>query len=146
MANHTPHYLVATNVIIEKNGKILLSRRQNKGWGDGLLCLPGGHVEPDESVTQAAIREAAEELGITLQPEDLTYVCTEVKNVSGKFYISVEFVAQTNQEPKNNEPHECAELVWVDPNNLPSDVIPNFRNIIEKGYLGSEKYIEFFLT
>lgn len=143
MPTHAPHYLVATNVVIEKNGRILLSRRQNKGWGDGLLCIPGGHVEPDETLTEAAIREAKEELGLDLKLEDLTYLCTEVKNGGGKFYISIEFLARTTQEAKNAEPNECSELVWVDPNNLPDDVIPNFKNIIEKGYLGKEKYIEF---
>lgn len=143
MPAHLPHYLVATNVLIERSGKLLLSRRQNKGWGDGLLCIPGGHVEPDETVTRAALREAQEELGLNLQPEDLTYLCTEVKNVSGKFYISAEFIVKTDQEPVNNEPNQCSELVWVDPNNLPDDVIPNFRNIIEKAYLKGEKYVEF---
>lgn len=143
MSSHVPHYLVATNVLIERDGKVLLSRRQNKGWGDGLLCIPGGHVEPDETVLQAAIREAKEELGLHLSKDDLAYLCTEVKNNSGKFYISIEFIAKTDQEPQNNEPHECSELVWVDPKNLPDDVIPNFKNIIEKGYLAQEKYIEF---
>lgn len=143
MVNHAPHYLVATNILIIKDGLILLSRRQNKSWGNGLLCIPGGHVEPDETVTSAAIREAKEELGLDLKLEDLSYYCTEVKNVSGAFYISVEFIGNTNQTPVNAEPNECSELVWVDPKNLPNDVIPNFRNIIVKGYLGKEKYIEF---
>lgn len=143
MSGHIPHYLVATNVIVEKDGKILLSRRQNKGWGDGLLCIPGGHVDSGETFTQAAIREAKEELGLDLQTEDLTFLCTEVKNGGGKYYISVEFIASTAQEPTNTEPNECAELVWVDPHDLPEDVIPNFRNIIEKAYIGQEKYLEF---
>lgn len=143
MADHTPHYLTATNVLIEKDSKVLLSRRQNKGWGDGLLCIPGGHVEPDETFTQAAIREVKEELGIDISENELEYLCTEMKNVSGKPYVSIEFVLRTDTKPKNCEPYECAELVWVDPYHLPEDVIPNFRNIIEKAYVGKEKYIEF---
>lgn len=143
MSAHDPHYLTATNVIVVKDGRILLSRRQNKGWGDGLLCIPGGHVEPGETFTQAAVREAKEELGLTITKDMLKYLCTEMKNVSGSPYVSIEFVATTSEEPTNCEPNECSELVWVDPYNLPDDVIPNFRNIIEKAYIGGERYLEF---
>jgi hypothetical protein len=41
------------------------------------------------------------------------------------------------------EPDQCSKLVWVDPHNLPNDTIPNFRNIIEKGYLKGEQYLEY---
>lgn len=145
MGNHAPHYLTATNVLVEKNGKILLSRRQNKGWGDGLLCIPGGHVEPNETFRQAAVREIKEELGLDVAENDLEYLCTEMKNVSGAPYVSIEFTLRTNAEPKNCEPHECSELVWVDPRSLPEDVIPNFRNIIEEAYLGTNNYVEFLV-
>jgi len=138
-----PHYYIATNVIIERDGKILLSRRQNKTWGNGLLCIPGGHVEQGEMPVQAAVREAKEELGLDITLEDLTFLCVEVKNVTERRYMSVEFILKTDQNPVNTEPHECSELVWVDPKDLPDDVIPNFKSIIEKGYLGEQTYIEF---
>lgn len=138
-----PHYHVATNVLIVKNQKILMSRRQNTGWADGLLCIPGGHVEPTEFPIEAAIRELKEELGIRVKKSELVFLCTEVKHVTDRFYVSVEFTLRTAQEPINNEPDKCSELVWVDPNNLPDDVIPNFRNIIEKSFLNSDQYLEF---
>lgn len=138
-----PHYFIATNVIIERDGKILLSRRKNKSWGNGLLCVPGGHVEQGEMPIQAAIREAKEELGLDVKPVDLSFLCVEVKHVSNRRYMSVEFILKTDQEPQNAEPNECSELIWVDPKDLPDDVILNFRNIIQKAYLGKQTYIEF---
>ena len=30
------------NVVIVKDNKILLSKRQNKAWGNGMFVLPGG--------------------------------------------------------------------------------------------------------
>lgn len=138
-----PHYHVATNILIVKNQKILMSRRQNTGWADGMLCIPGGHVEPTELPIDAAIRELKEELDITAKRSELTFLCTEVKHVTDRFYISVEFTLKTTQEPTNNEPEKCSELVWVDPDNMPEDVIPNFRNIIEKSYIKSDGYVEF---
>jgi 8-oxo-dGTP pyrophosphatase MutT (NUDIX family) len=43
-------------------GDILLERRSDNGlWG-----LPGGRIEPGESITQTALREAQEETGLTI--------------------------------------------------------------------------------
>lgn len=144
MQARSAHYLVATNILLEKDGKILLSLRQNTGWADGLMTIPGGHTEPGESVTEAAIREAKEELGLKLNPQDLTYFCTENKSTQHT-YLSVMFIVKTDQIPKNTEPEKCKELVWVDPHNLPANVAANFVQVIEKGYLGDERYIEHFL-
>lgn len=139
-----PHYFVATNVLLEKDGKILLSLRQNTGWADGQLTIPGGHLEKGESIVTAAIREANEELGLDLKPEDLTYLCTENKSTN-RVYVSVIFTVTTAQTPENKEPEKCKELLWVDPDNLPENVAPNFKQIIEKAYRGNQQYLEFNL-
>lgn len=142
MQPQTTHYFVATNVLLEKDGKILLSLRQNTGWADDQMTIPGGHTEPGETVTQAAIREAKEELGLDLKPEDLTYLCTENK-ITQRPYVSVIFTVKTDQTPENTEPEKCKELVWADPNNLPENVTENFKQIIQKAYLGKEQYLEY---
>lgn len=47
--------------------KILLTRRTDNGrW-----CLPGGRVDPGESVTEACIREALEETGLEVRIDRL---------------------------------------------------------------------------
>lgn len=142
MQPQTTHYFVATNVLLEKDGKILLSLRQNTGWADDQMTIPGGHTEPGETVVQAAIREAKEELGLELKASDLNYLCTENK-ITNRPYVSVIFTVQTSQEPKNTEPEKCKELVWADPNNLPDNVTDNFKKIIQKTYLGNQKYLEY---
>ena len=49
-------------VIRNINGDILLERRSDNGlWG-----LPGGRIEPGESLLQTALREAKEETGLTI--------------------------------------------------------------------------------
>ena len=55
------------------NGKkeILLALRQNTGHHDGDYELPGGHIEANEDIIQAMIREAKEELCIDIKREDL---------------------------------------------------------------------------
>ena len=61
-------------LILRKQEMILLIRRSNTGSGDGFYACAGGGVDGDESITQAMIREADEELGIKLKKENLKIV------------------------------------------------------------------------
>ena len=54
--------------------KILLSKRKNTGYKDGEYELPGGHLKENEDLYEAMIREAKEELGISLNRQDLKIV------------------------------------------------------------------------
>ncbi len=47
-------------VLVIKDGKVLVGNRKDSG----LLCGPGGHIEPGERPEEAAVREAREEFGI----------------------------------------------------------------------------------
>ena len=51
------------HVLCRREGRVLLMRRAGTGFFDGLFSLPGGHVEPGESVRAAARRELREETG-----------------------------------------------------------------------------------
>lgn len=48
-------------------GPLVLLARRGKGPGLGLWSLPGGRVEPGETVAQAAAREVEEEVGVVAQ-------------------------------------------------------------------------------
>lgn len=66
---------LTVGLILIKNNKILLMKRCNTGYEDGKYGLVAGHVESKESLKQAIIREAKEEIGINLSKQDLEYVC-----------------------------------------------------------------------
>jgi 8-oxo-dGTP diphosphatase len=66
--------------IVVKGDKFLVERRRwNETIDPGIVCLPAGHVEPNESLEDALKREMMEELGIKVN---------EFKFVCKNFYVA----------------------------------------------------------
>lgn len=131
------------NIIITSGDKILLSRRQNTGWKDGWLVIPGGHVEEGETPRLAVLREIKEELGVTVRPEDIEFLCSVLRNIQPLPHAAFVFTMDVGEYRfENAEPEKCSELVWVDPEELPDDVVEDFRVVIEECHKGKKKYLE----
>jgi ADP-ribose pyrophosphatase YjhB (NUDIX family) len=62
---------VSVNLVLLRGDEVLLLRRLNTGFGDGQYGLVGGHLDGGETVTDAMRREALEEVGVAIKPEDL---------------------------------------------------------------------------
>jgi 8-oxo-dGTP pyrophosphatase MutT (NUDIX family) len=105
---------------------ILLLERSGTGYADGQLCPPSGHLEDGESVTQAAVREASEEVGVGINPADLAFThVVHHRNPLGQGRIGIFFTAaRWSGEPVNREPHKCARLCWADPALPPPNTVP----------------------
>ena len=120
------NFLASIYLIIKnKEGKILLQRRQGTRLWPGFLALPAGHVDEGENVYDAAIREAREELSITITKQDIidSFVVNR-RNKSLAPYFDVYFeISSYEGKIKINEPEKCSELKWVDINSLPNDMI-----------------------
>lgn len=58
---------VAVFVVLRRGEKICLIRRANTGWMDGFYSLPAGGLESGETLLNAAVREAHEETGVTIE-------------------------------------------------------------------------------
>ena len=126
--------------------KVLLQRRQNTGFMDGLWDLScSGHVEHGESMSQAAAREAKEELGVVVPLDNVEFFVFIHKREEewdltycNAYFVCTEF----SGELRVCEPHKCSEIKWFDLDNLPDDLI-NDRKLALKAYREGVHYIEY---
>ena len=63
--------LVVAVALMGRDGRVLMQQRRADRAHGGLWEFPGGKVEPGESLESAAIREIDEELGVSLQRDNL---------------------------------------------------------------------------
>lgn len=115
--------------LLDPHGRVLLLRRCNTDYENGNYCVVAGHVEANEPVTAAAIREAKEEVGVQVQPSDLEVVGV-IHRRADDGYISVAFflAARTWEGPVvNAEPENHDELTWRAVDDLPPNMIPYVR-------------------
>lgn len=111
---------------------ILLLHRASTGWMDNHWGLVAGHVERDEMATNAMIREAKEEVGISLTQNNLEFVHVMQRIKEDDQRIDIFFTIQNWQgEPHNTEPDKHDELKWFPIDQLPENTIPSIKHVIE---------------
>lgn len=122
----------AVYLVLIKDKKVLLSRRYKTGWMDGMYSLVAGHIDGNEPVGDSMIREAYEEAGIKIERNDLIPNKVLHRKSDDCEYMDFFFTAKTwSGEPKIMEPNKCDNIAWFPVNNLPSNILPYVRNVIE---------------
>ena len=130
----------AVHLFLIKDNKVLLLRRFNTGWQDGNYSVPAGHLDGNETVTSAMLREAKEETGIAPQNLKVIHV---MDRKTERESIDFFFVASKWQgDIVIGEPEKCDDLSWFSLNNLPSNTIPYIRLALEN-YQKNIFYSEF---
>jgi 8-oxo-dGTP diphosphatase len=125
-----------------KDNQILLSRRFQTGYKDGMYSLPAGHIEDNERMSLGTTREISEEIGLDIAPEDLKLVHI-MHRKEDDIRMDFFFVAEEwKGEPENKEPEKCDDLSWFPLNELPKNTIPYIAAAIE-AYQRGEFYSEF---
>ncbi|MCT9819181.1 NUDIX domain-containing protein [Microbacterium sp. W1N] len=128
----------ASYVFLMRGSQVLLQRRQNTGYMDGMwVAGAAGHIEPGETAVTAARREAREELGIDVAASSLRPV-TVMQRTDGSdapreqrvdwFFTAEEWAG----EPTIMEPQKCAEIAWFDLTGLPAE-IPDYERLVLDG-------------
>lgn len=132
----------AAHLFLIKDNKILLLRRANTGYEDGNYSVPAGHLDGNETVTQAMAREAFEEAGVIINPKDFTVMHVmhrQSKEERIDFFLTT---SEWKGEPEIKETDKCDDLSWFTLDSLPENVIPYVRFAIEN-YKNNVLYSEF---
>ncbi|MFE2541071.1 methyltransferase domain-containing protein [Actinacidiphila glaucinigra] len=134
--------IVDVHLVLRRGDEVLLGRRVNTGYADGLLHAPSGHVEDGEDVLTAMIREAHEEVGVALRPEDVSVALVmQHRAPGGGERIGWFFEADGGvHEPVNREPEKCSELGWFPLEALPDDMVAYCRAGLE-AYRAGERFV-----
>ncbi|XID94832.1 NUDIX domain-containing protein [Paenibacillaceae bacterium WGS1546] len=131
----SPLFYGAVHLLFYRKDEVLLLKRRNTGFADGLWSVVAGQIDGGEEVTFAAIREAKEEAGVDIDPERLHVVgVSHRRNGSSEwidFYLQVD---EWQGEIVNAEPHKCERLAWFKLGELPDDMIPYVRKAVEKNH------------
>ncbi|MFI5274251.1 MAG: NUDIX domain-containing protein [Ktedonobacterales bacterium] len=129
--------IAAVHLLLIQEHQVLLLRRHNTGYEDGKYSVIAGHLDGDEDVKSAAVREAREEAGIHIDPADVEVVgvmhrrslSPRAEDERVDFFVQV---ARWTGEIANAEPQKCDELAWFPLDDLPREVIPYVRHALER--------------
>lgn len=112
-----PHCTVA--LLIEHNNKILMVEELDE-YGKRVFGIPAGHVDAQESIIQAAIREGSEEVGCPIILENLIGVYDYVKE--NETILRFCFKARLEQVPDSFTPNdpdgEILAVKWYDKDSI----------------------------
>lgn len=128
-------------LVWDDEGRVLLQQRGDNGhWG-----MPGGGIEPGESITEALIREVWEETGYTVEPTRIIGVYSDLKNHQVIRYpdgavvhnVVVAFEARlTGGSPTLSD--ETLAIEWHHPDHLPEPFVPPHRIRLRDAMVGRE--------
>ena len=123
---------LAVNVAVIEAGKVLLTQREDfEYW-----VLPGGGIEPGESLAQAALRETFEETGLQVALTRLVGIYYRPAPVPWGGHVAV-FAARPVGGSLKAQPEEVADLGYFDPAELPSEHMPWMPRRIQDAVSGA---------
>jgi NADH pyrophosphatase NudC (nudix superfamily) len=116
---------VAVAILIERDGKLLLGRR-NINPGKGSWSFTAGYVDRGEVVEIAAVREVQEEVGCTVRLTELIGVYSE----QGNPVVLVVYSATVAEGEPTADGDEVTEVGWFAPQAMPEMAFPHDRRIV----------------
>lgn len=93
--------------LVHRGGLLLLQNRVKEDWKG--LALPGGHVEPGESIVESVIREMREETGLEIKKPRLCGI-KQFPIDGGRYLV---FLFETEEFEGELRSSEEGQMVWI---------------------------------
>ncbi len=114
---------LAGNVVIREGKILLLYRKDEQHWE-----VPGGKVKEDESPTEAAKREAREEIGAEVELEKPFF--SGEFHYSGEIFLWHAYMTELKSNPELNE-GKFSKMEWFEGSELDEiELAPNLRMVL----------------
>jgi ADP-ribose pyrophosphatase YjhB (NUDIX family) len=125
--------VVASDVIIQHKGKILLIKRGIEPY-KGMPCLPGGRHKEDERIEETAKREVKEETGLDVELKEILGVYSDPSRDPRAHTLSVVFIADSNTD-QAKAGDDAASFEWIEPEKIELDKLAFDHGKIIKNYI-----------
>lgn len=131
-------------IIFDNENNILLQKRADVNlWG-----IPSGHVEPGETVTEAAIREVFEETGLQVEILRLIGVYSDPKSQIFKYpdgrithFVTCCFQGKITGGKISTSSPETLEVKFFPINKLPSNILKMHPNWLDDALSNKGTYV-----
>src|ERR1700758_3551021 len=129
--------LVGVGAIIIEDSRVLLVKRAHPPL-QAEWSIPGGVLEVGELVREAAIREAREETGLTIEPSELLGVYDRVLRDPGQrvqyHYVLIDFLCRL-VGGELLAASDATEVRWFSREELPAlNLAEDTQDVIQKGF------------
>ena len=122
--------LVAVDLVIRRGTEILFIERANAPF-KGRVALPGGFVDPDETVEMAAIRELKEETGVEITKPKLIGVWSNPHRDPRGRVISVAYFCEVPEGTESICGDDARKTMWLTPDEAwKDDIAFDHRSIL----------------
>ena len=117
--------------MLDDYDRVYLQRRFQTGYLDGFYEAPSGKTDDGELPRLAAVREAREETGVEVDPDDLELFHTYINMSGGDPWLGMMFRARRwKGTPHIAEPHKCDHSGFYELSGLHSElnITPQVRD------------------
>jgi ADP-ribose pyrophosphatase YjhB (NUDIX family) len=127
VANQRFRVAAAVYGVLVEGNRMLLIRRTGTGYRDGQLSVPAGHLDGGEDAVSGMLRELREEVCVEADRDScrLSVVMHRApEDQQDSEYLDLFFtIGRWSGTPAIGEPDKCSDLVWVDRDELPADIV-----------------------
>lgn len=119
---------VGVGVLVVRDDKLLMQRRRG-AHGEGTWSVPGGHVDFGETLEECAVREAAEETGVSIVEVRFLAITNDVFLKEHRHYVTVWMEGKyAGGEPQRSD--EVSDVAWFSLKMLPDPLFLPMENLL----------------